>query len=128
MIKLIAPGDYHLIIDEKTTRIKLDDGPKENFVRPAADPLFRSIVKSFGKYSIGVVLTGLGRDGATGIAQVNSIGGKIIIQDPKTAVADSMPNSAIKMDVDSIICSPDKIADHINNFILDLKDELSKSA
>jgi two-component system chemotaxis response regulator CheB len=91
----IAPGDKHLRIEKNTFRILLDDGPKENFVRPAADPLFRSIAESFGKYSVGVILTGLGRDGSQGAAQITSVGGMVIVQDPSTAVAPAMPSSAI---------------------------------
>ncbi len=91
----LAPGDKHMRIEKDTMKLMLDDGPKENFVRPAADPLFRSISDAFGKYSFGVVLTGLGRDGAQGSAQISSAGGTVIIQDPETAVAPSMPRTAI---------------------------------
>lgn len=91
----IAPGDKHMRVEKETMKIVLDDGPKENFVRPAADPLFRSMADAFGKFSIGVVLTGLGRDGAQGVAQIGSAKGTVIIQDPETAVAPSMPRTAI---------------------------------
>jgi two-component system chemotaxis response regulator CheB len=87
----ISPGDKHLKVDPKTFKIILDDGPKENFVRPSADPLFRSVAESFGKYSVCVVLTGLGRDGALGAAQIASVKGTVLVQDPETAVAPSMP-------------------------------------
>jgi two-component system chemotaxis response regulator CheB len=87
----ISPGDKHLKIDSKTFKLILDDGPKENFVRPSADPLFRSVAEAFGKYSIGVMLTGLGRDGAMGAAQIASVKGTVLVQDPDTAVAPSMP-------------------------------------
>jgi len=91
----VAPGDKHMRIESETMKILLDDGPKENFVRPAADPLFRSMADVFGKYSFGVVLTGLGRDGVQGAAQIASVGGSVIIQDPDSAVAPSMPRTAI---------------------------------
>jgi len=92
----IAPGDKHLRIEQHTFKMLLDEGPKENFVRPAADPLFRSIASAFGKYSIGVILTGLGRDGAQGAAQISSVQGVVIVQDPETAVAPSMPRTVIE--------------------------------
>lgn len=95
----IAPGDKHLRIDKDTYKILLDNGPKENFVRPSADPLFRSAAESFGKYSLAVVLTGLGSDGARGITDISSVKGNIIIQDPDTAIAASMPRSALKTGV-----------------------------
>lgn len=91
----IAPGDKHLRIDSKNFHIILDEGPKENFVRPAADPLFRSAAEAFGRYCVGVVTTGLGRDGAQGAAQIAGTQGQIIVQDPATAVAQSMPNTVV---------------------------------
>lgn len=90
----IAPGDKHMRVEQNTFKISVDDGPKENFVRPAADPLLRSIADAFGKYSIGVVLTGLGRDGAQGASQIASVKGTVLVQDPETAVAPSMPRTA----------------------------------
>jgi two-component system chemotaxis response regulator CheB len=95
----IAPGDRHMRINKEDYSIILDDGPKENFVRPAADPLFRSAADAFGKFSIGVILTGLGRDGAQGAGQIASVNGTVIVQDPKDAVAPSMPNTLINSGV-----------------------------
>jgi len=91
----VAPGDKHMIIDADTFKIKLDDGPKENFVKPAADPLFRSVAKAFGRYTVAVVTTGLGKDGTQGLYYISKVKGSIIIQDPATATAPSMPQSAI---------------------------------
>ncbi len=76
----IAPGDKHMRIEPSTYKIVLDEGPKENFVRPAADTLFRSVAAAYGRYGIGVVLTGLGRDGAQGAAQIASVKGTVIVQ------------------------------------------------
>ncbi len=92
----VAPGDKHLRVEKGTLILTLDEGPKENFVRPAADPLFRSVAEAFGDYSIGVVLTGLGRDAAQGAAQIASVGGTVLVQDPETAVAPSMPRTTIE--------------------------------
>jgi two-component system, chemotaxis family, protein-glutamate methylesterase/glutaminase len=92
----IAPGDRHLRINPHDLRLQLDDGPKENYVRPAADPLFRSASAAFGKYCIAVILTGLGRDASQGAAQIASHQGLIIVQDPATAIAPSMPRTVIE--------------------------------
>lgn len=97
----IAPGDKHLRVEQNTFKILLDDGPKENFVRPAADPLLRSLATAFGKYSIAVILTGLGRDGAQGAAQISSVQGTVLVQDPESAVAPSMPRTVIEGGVPS---------------------------
>lgn len=92
----VAPGDKHMKIDKETFQIILDDGPKENFVRPAADPLFRTASEAFGKFCIAVVLTGLGRDAALGASVVATNKGLVLVQDPSTAVAPSMPNTVIQ--------------------------------
>ena len=113
----IAPGDKHMRIQKDTYQIKLDDGPKENFVRPAADPLFRSIAESFGKYSIGMILTGLGRDGTHGVAQIAAAKGTVLVQDPDTAVAPSMPNTVIKSGIDHKLIKLDEFASTINKTV-----------
>jgi len=91
----LAPGDKHLSIDPISYKMLLDEGPKENFVRPAADPLFRSVAKAFGRYCVAVVLTGLGKDGSQGLTHIANAKGTIIIQDPSTAIAPSMPQAAL---------------------------------
>jgi two-component system chemotaxis response regulator CheB len=91
----LSPGDRHLYIRHGAARLGLSDDPPENFVRPAADPLFRSASTFFGRYCIGVVLTGMGRDGSKGVVHVKAAGGLVFAQDPETAVANSMPKNAI---------------------------------
>jgi two-component system chemotaxis response regulator CheB len=96
---LVAPGDVHMVVDPKGTKVRLSNEPPENFVRPAADPLLRSMAVSHGSATIAVVLTGMGRDGALGAQQIHSVGGHVIAQDPATAVASSMPRSAVALGV-----------------------------
>jgi two-component system chemotaxis response regulator CheB len=84
----------HLLIDGQL-RMTLEDSPAEHFLRPAADPLFRSVARACGASALGVVLTGMGNDGAAGAAEVAAVGGTIIAQDPKTAVIGSMPSAVI---------------------------------
>lgn len=122
----IAPGEMHMRVDKNTYRIQLDDGPKENFVRPAADPLFRSIADAFGKFSVGVVLTGLGRDGTQGISHIHSVKGSIIVQDPETAIASSMPTSALSSNIPVRKEPLDKIASAINERVFALAALLKK--
>jgi two-component system chemotaxis response regulator CheB len=113
----IAPGDRHMRINKKDYSIILDDGPKENFVRPAADPLFRSAADAFGKFCIGVILTGLGRDGAQGAGQIASVNGTIIVQDPKDAVAPSMPNTLVNSGVNHKMAPLPNIAKTISETV-----------
>ncbi len=116
----IAPGDRHMRIEAETFNIVLDDGPKENFVRPSADPLFRSAAEAYGKYCIGVVLTGLGRDAAQGALAISSVKGTIVIQDPETAVAPSMPNTTIDTQVPYRLAALDELGKTVSETVFPL--------
>jgi len=93
----LAPGDHHLSIEAGSFRLRLEKGPLVNYVRPAADPLFQNGAHAFGPYGIGVVLTGMGRDGSAGAAHILEAGGTVLVQDPETAVAPGMPQTVIEM-------------------------------
>ncbi len=122
----IAPGDKHLRIENGTYRLLLDEGPKENFVRPAADPLFRSVAAAYGKYCVGVVLTGLGRDGAQGAAHIASAQGVVIVQDPETAVAPSMPKTIIEGGIQHRMAPLNSIGKLISETVFPLAAKIKK--
>lgn len=90
----VAAPDHHLILTAK--QITLNHGPKENFTRPAIDPLFRSAALSFGNRVVGVVLTGGQSDGAAGLLNIKDHGGIAIVQDPAEAYASGMPRNALE--------------------------------
>jgi two-component system chemotaxis response regulator CheB len=90
----VAPPDRHMLLGKD--RIILSTAPKENFTRPAADPLFRSAAVNYGKRAIGVVLSGKLDDGAAGLKAIHACGGYTIIQDPSTCVAPDMPKAALR--------------------------------
>lgn len=110
----VAPGDLHMRIHPSNYTIVLDDAPKENFVRPAADPLFRSAAEVFGEYCLAVVLTGLGRDGTAGASQITSFGGTVLVQDPKSATAQSMPTAVINSHIPHKVVHLQDMAKAIN--------------
>jgi two-component system, chemotaxis family, protein-glutamate methylesterase/glutaminase len=89
----VAPPDRHLRVGGG--RVELDRGPKENAVRPAIDPLFRSAARAYGARAIAVVLSGALSDGAGGAAAVAAAGGAVLVQEPHDAVVPSMPESAL---------------------------------
>ncbi|MCH7553331.1 MAG: chemotaxis protein CheB [Chloroflexi bacterium] len=91
----VAGADLHMTVEPLSYVIKMVNTPKENFLRPAADPLFRTAAKAFSNHCVAVVLTGLGRDGTHGAAHVEASGGQVYVQDPKTAMAPSMPQTVI---------------------------------
>lgn len=92
---LVAPGDRHLRISRAAglVRAHLDEGPKENFCRPAADPLLRSAVETYGEGVAVLVLTGMGQDGLAGCHVVADAGGRIVVQDEATSVVWGMPGA-----------------------------------
>ncbi len=94
-----APPDHHLILEDKKIRVVY--GPKENRFRPAIDPLFRSAAYSFGKDTIGILLSGMLSDGTAGLWSIMDRGGITIVQDPEEAQFPDMPLNALhNIDVD----------------------------
>ncbi len=91
----VCPGSHHLRISS-TGRFLLDDGPRIDGYRPSADVALASAADYAGNLSIGVVLTGMGNDGAKGVQSVKSVGGYVIAQDESTAVIFGMPQEAVK--------------------------------
>jgi len=105
----VAPGDHHMIVEDSGQHVLLSDGPAENFCKPSADPLLRSLSEVGGKRVVSVVLTGLGRDGGKGARAIADCGGTVIVQDPKTCAAPFMPKTAIELGAAHQILSPEKI-------------------
>ena len=95
----VAPGDFHLSLKKSDDKIftVLDKREKRNSVRPAVDHLFESASEVFGANTLGVILTGMGSDGADGSVAVKEKGGCILIQDEKSSVVWGMPGAVHKL-------------------------------
>lgn len=108
----IAPNDFQMKLRTKSIIGLSDEAPCGNF-RPSADILFKSVAEFYRREAIGVILTGMGRDGAVGIKAIKDAGGKTIAQDEKTSVIFGMPKEAIALGAADKILPINKIADEI---------------
>lgn len=93
-VAYLAPANYHLLVeDDYTLSLSVDE--KVNFARPSIDVLFESAVDAYGSRLIGLILTGANQDGSHGLQVIKEYGGLAVVQDPKSAVAPSMPEAAL---------------------------------
>ncbi|MCD6399806.1 chemotaxis response regulator protein-glutamate methylesterase [candidate division WOR-3 bacterium] len=112
----IAPAGFHMKVDSKLT-IFLTKDPPLHGVRPSADVTMMDVARLMQKNSIGVILTGMGRDGSMGVKQIKKMGGKVIVQDKETSTVYGMPKSALSTITPDIISPLDNIAEEVIRFI-----------
>jgi len=105
----VAPPDRHLLLNPDHT-LSLSRTELVHFVRPSADLLFESVAASCGARAIAVVLSGSGQDGAMGLKAVKTMGGKVIVQDSRTAEFAGMPKAAEKTGLADRVLMLDDIA------------------
>ena len=106
---LLAPGDRHLVFLDGA-RVRLTTDPPVHGCRPAADVTLRSAAEIFGRRVTGVVMTGMGKDGAEGLAAAHAAGGRTLAQDRATCVIFGMPKAAIELGVVDEVVPLDEIA------------------
>ncbi|MGY3621042.1 chemotaxis protein CheB [Bradyrhizobium sp. USDA 10063] len=111
----LAPPDHHLLLFRD--HMMLGRGPRENMVRPAIDPLFRSAALHYGPRVIGVVLSGFLSDGAAGLNAIKRCGGFALVQDPKDATADEMPLRALEATTVDLCVSGRGIGDVLSDLV-----------
>lgn len=112
---LLAPGNYHMILRRSGARyyVEVKTGPMVHHQRPAVDVLFKSTAKYAGANAIGVILTGMGSDGAEGLLEMKNAGASTIAQDEKSCVVFGMPKEAIKLGAADKVVSIEQIASEI---------------
>lgn len=115
-LALVAPGGLHLVLERDGT-VSLNDGPQVHGVRPAADVTLKSAAQVYGARTVGVVLTGMGRDGAMGLAAVKAAGGRTVAQDKTTCTVYGMPKAAVEMGVVDEVLPLDQIGRSVSRLV-----------
>jgi len=112
---LLAPGGRHMLLKRSGARyyVEVKEGPLVCRHRPSVDVLFRSTARYAGKNAIGVIMTGMGDDGARGMAEMHDAGAYTVAQDEESCIVFGMPNEAIKLGGVDKILSLEKISRHV---------------
>jgi len=113
---LLAPGDAHLTVEpmDRTTVVRLTHGRSVSGCMPSLDPMFASVGAVFNTGALGVVLTGIGRDGVEGASRMVACGGAVIAQDEGSCAVWGMPRAVLEAGLACAVLPPDKIARRIS--------------
>jgi two-component system chemotaxis response regulator CheB len=114
-VALVAPGNKHMLLKRSGARylVEVKDGPRVNRHRPSVDVMFRSVARSAGQNAIGVILTGMGGDGAQGLVSMRQAGARTIAQDEASCVVFGMPKMAIAAGAVEKVLPLDQIAPEV---------------
>jgi two-component system chemotaxis response regulator CheB len=114
---LLAPGDAHLTVDMSDTVpvVRLTHARSSSGCLPSVDPMFASVAAAYGRGALGVILTGMGRDGVEGATRLVARGGSIVAQDQASCAVWGMPRAALEAGLASAVLPPDKIARRISS-------------
>jgi len=116
---LIAPGNFHMVLKRSGARyfVNVKDGPMVHHQRPAVDVLFHSVAQYAGANAVGVLLTGMGADGAQGMLRMKEAGAKTIAQDEASCVVFGMPKEAIKLGAVDRVVALERVPQEILRFL-----------
>jgi two-component system chemotaxis response regulator CheB len=114
---LVAPDDRHLGVSPDGHRAAVSSAPPVGGFRPSGTHLFQSVAAAFGGAGVGVILSGMGRDGVDGLARLHAAGGRILAQDAGSSVVHGMPGAAIEAGVVDAILDPDRIAERLVGWV-----------
>ena len=115
----VAPGGYHMEVSKRrlADTVQLSENEPVNGHRPSADVLFSSVSKAFTNRVLGIVMTGMGRDGAKGLGEIYRAGGTTVAQDSESSVVYGMPRVAFEEGVVDSVVSLDNMAETINRLV-----------
>jgi two-component system chemotaxis response regulator CheB len=113
----LAPDDRHMAVDA-SGRAVMNNDPPENGSRPSVSVLFRSVAQRYGPHAIGLLLTGMGRDGAKELKLMRDRGAVTIAQDEETSVVHGMPGEAIKLKGARYVLPPERMASVVEHHVM----------
>jgi two-component system, chemotaxis family, protein-glutamate methylesterase/glutaminase len=122
----VAPDGLHLKV-HKTGTISLSRGEPENGLRPSISVLFRSVAELYGPQAVGVLLTGMGKDGALGLKLMKEKGAITIAQDRETSVVHGMPGEAIRIGAATYVLPADKIGAALTSLVKEVHEQLQET-
>lgn len=107
----VAPGGFHMLFEQDATgtKIKIDNGPPENFCKPAVDPMIRSLIGLYGRKILCVILTGMGSDGQKAAQMLVDEGGRVVAQNQETSVVWGMPGAVANAGICSAVLPLDDV-------------------
>jgi two-component system chemotaxis response regulator CheB len=114
----IAPGGFHMILKENGIEgpsISISEEPNTTLHRPSVDVMINSVVDVYGKYAMGIIMTGMGKDGLEGIKKLKSLGGHCLAQNEESCIVYGMPRSVVEAGLADAIVPLENIAETINN-------------
>ncbi len=116
----LAPGDYHMTAEkgESGTVLRLNQAERENYCRPAVDPMLRSLVPLYGSRLLVIILTGMGSDGCKGAQAVVAAGGSVVAQDNETSIVWGMPGAVASAGLCSAVLPLSDIAPYVRKLVV----------
>lgn len=124
---LVAPGGWHMVLTKSGAEylVRIKDGPLVHFQKPAVDILFQSVAKTAGANAIGVILTGMGADGAKGLLAMRECGSLTIAQNEATSLVFGMPKEAIQLNAACEVLALNDIAPRVLKYVQDTADTIT---
>jgi len=116
----IAPGGFHMKLDKvglNNIKINITREPADSLHRPSVDVMMNSVIDIFGKYTLGIIMTGMGKDGFEAVKKLKGIGGYCIAQNEETCVVYGMPKAIVDADLADLVLPADKIPEAINGIV-----------
>lgn len=112
---LVAPGDAHLTVRKGLAgpRVVIDTAPQPSGCAPSVDPMFASVAAAFGTDAVGIMLSGMGRDGAIGARDLVAAGGELLVQDASSSVIWGMPGTVARAGLASLVGPPAALAERV---------------